>query len=252
MEELPKKSRSQKEQMQLDRARCLSRLGDAVADPATNLTPTSFFVVSRLASIYLNEANEAWPAAATLAAKCGLDERTVREHLDRAVVAGFLVKRRVGRMHPNVYSLCLKEENPSSDRVICAGHSREVIGSTAPVTSEKGLNKVGVLRGRTDEKEGVLRSLSADVTGRLSQRERVESAQVIGSDRPTNHIEDNHKEEPRHKARDARTGARTRPCSSDSCSTLKLETDWKGQTKDSEIRFARVLNDEGEDASAFI
>ena len=74
MDGAPKKARSRKEQMQLDRARCLSRLGDAVANPATNLTPTSFFVVCRLASIYLNEANEAWPAAATLARVCGLDD----------------------------------------------------------------------------------------------------------------------------------------------------------------------------------
>ena len=212
----PKKARSRKEQLQLDRARWLGALGAAVADDQSPVTSATFFVVWTLVTRYLNEANEAYPAAETLGLDVGLNERAVREHLDRAVASGLLLKRRIGRMQPNVYSLNLAILGPSSDRAIHAGHSGDVTGSADPVTSPPTGPAVGVLDGHPVQVEGVDDSHSVHVTGRFAQSDRAIDDKVTGAKHPANHVVDNHEEEPRRATRDARPGARTRPSSSDS------------------------------------
>ena len=250
MDAPPKKERSKKEQMQLARARCLRRLGDAVADPATNLSTATHYVVSRLVTLYLNEANEAWPSASTLARDCGMDERTVRKHLDRAVESGFLTKKRVGRMQPNVYSLCFEGDKPASDRALYAVQKPEVTGSPKPLTLDEMIRMLEARSGQVVPAMGVARGHPVQVTVHLRQRDRANGATVTGSGHPANHLEENHEEEPRELTRDARTGARTRPCSSDSNSSLKLDTEEKSQPSNSERKAARPPDDD-EDASAF-
>lgn len=103
MDVAPKKTRSRKEKMQLDRARWLDALYRAAAAPHTALTPVTFFVVWVLVTRFHNDEKGAFPSHQTLAAATGLGVKAVRVHLDLTVAAGFLIKRRVGNMQPNVY-----------------------------------------------------------------------------------------------------------------------------------------------------
>lgn len=235
--------------MQLDRARWLEALHRAAVDPRTALTPITFFVVWILATRFHNDGDGAFPSHQTLAAATGLGVKAVRIHLDIAVAAGFLVKRRVGRMEPNVYFMDFGVLQSSSDRSSEPDHCPSVIGLPDPVTRPAIDRKEGILRGRPDENEGVVRGQSVQVIGPTAPSDRARQSKVIGSTGPTNHIVDNHEEEPRRATRDARPGARTRPSSQDSDSSLWREIGLGVQPSASESDSPRATEDD--DAAAF-
>ena len=250
MDGAPEKARSRKDKMHLDRARWLEALHKAVVDPRTALTPITFFIVWVLATRFHNDVDGAFPSHQTLAAATGLGVKAVRIHLDIAVAAGFLVKKRVGRMEPNVYFMDFGILQSSSDRSREPDHSASVIGPTDPVTRPAIGPKEGVLRGRPDENEGVVRGQSVQVIGPTAPSDRARQSKVIGPTGPTNHVEDNHEEEPRQQAtRGARPGARAHPSSQDSDSSLWRETGLEGRPSVSESESARASEDD--DAAAF-
>lgn len=235
--------------MQLDRARWLEALHRAAVDPQTALTPITFFVVWILATRFHNDGHGAFPSHQTLAAATGLGVKAVRIHLDIAVAAGFLVKRRVGRMEPNVYFIDFSVLKSGSDRSREPHHCPSVIVPADPVTRPAIGTKKGVLRGRPDENVGVVRGQSVQVTGPTEPSDRARQSKVIRPTDPTIHIVDNHEEEPRRATRDARPGARTRPSSQDSDSSLWREIGLGVQPSALECDFPRATEDD--DAAAF-
>lgn len=213
MEGARKKARSPKEQMQLDRMATLDALDQAIARDSSNvLASVTFRVVWRLLT-YMGEEGLAFPAMATLALALGLHERTVRDHLDRAVAAGFLRKKRDGRLKTNVYSLAMDHLVRQSERVVCADNS-EVIGSRAPVTLTQKATMEATDRSLRSSEETAQRCLPLKVNGSVAQSHRANSSKITGSCDPTIHLEKIHEENPRQQEgpRDARQGARTRPC----------------------------------------
>lgn len=251
MEGAPKKARSRKEQMQLDRARWLLALHSAAADPRTALTDVTFFIVWRLVTQFHNDEEGAFPSHQTLAAATGFGLKAVRVHLDLAVAAGFLIKRRVGNMRPNVYFMDLAVLQRPSDQSLRPGQSAAMNGPPSPVTSPSIGPKEGVLRGRPDENAGVVSGQSVQVIGPTAPSDRSHQSKVIGPPGPTNHIEENHEEEPRQQAtRGARPGARTRPSSQDSDSSLWVEKGLGSQPAASGSESARAPDDD-DDAAAF-
>ena len=236
--------------MQLNRARWLDALQRAAADPRTSLTPTTFFVVWTLATRFHNDVDGAFPSHQTLARMTGLGVKAVRIHLDIAVAAGFLVKRRVGRMEPNVYFMDFDVLQSSSDGSCEPDHCPSVIGLPNPVTRPAIGPKEGVPRGRPDQSEGVVKGQSVQVIGPTATSDRAHQSKVDGPTGPTNHIEDNHEEEPRQQAtRGARPGARTRPSSQDSDFSLWRETGLGVRPSASESDSSRAIEDD--DAAAF-
>ncbi len=236
--------------MQLDRARWLEALFKAAAKRRAGLTLISFSVVWLLATRFHNDRDGAFPSHQTLAAAAGLGVKAVRIHLDRAVAAGFLIKKRVGCMAPNVYFIDFGVLQESSDCPREPNHCPSVIGPPEPVTRPAIGPKEGVLRGRPDENEGVVRGQSVPVTGPTAPSDRARQSKVIGPTGPTNHGVDNPEEEPRTTTRGARPGARTRPSLQDSDSSLWRETGLGGQPSVSESESARVPDDD-DDAAAF-
>ena len=176
------KARSKKEQMQLARNATLHQLSQDIArDRTGTLTSTTFFVVWRLLT-YMGEEGEAFPAMTTLAGYVGKDERTVRDHLKRAVVAGFLRVKRDGRRKTNVYTLA------HGDRVIGTGHSGDVPGSS-----------VLIARSMSTNHRGVEDSHPESVIGSSTQCHRVIGTEATGADHPTIHLGQIHKEDPRNR-----------------------------------------------------
>ncbi|MNH49014.1 hypothetical protein D3C73_05730 [compost metagenome] len=178
-----KKVRSKKEQLQLDRMATFHALRRAIArDPTRTLSPATFFVVWTLLS-YMGEEGEAFPSMRTLAADIGMHERTVRDHLERAVAAGFLRMQRDGRRKTNVYTLPHDVPIDPSVRVIGTGHSDHMTGSTAPVTRSTN--------------QGVVDSHPDGVNGPSRPGDRAIVTLVTGAVDPTIHVEEIHKEDPR-------------------------------------------------------
>lgn len=249
MDPVPKKTRSRKEKMQLDRARWLDAFYRAAADPRTALTPTTFFVVWVLVTRFHNDEGGAFPSHQTMATATGLGVKAVRVHLDLAVAAGFLIKRRVGNMQPNVYFMDfdvltrLGDQSPRPDKLAVMN------GPPSPITSPSITTNEGVLRGLPYENKGVLSGQSVQVMGPTAPSDRAQQSKVIGPTGPTNHVEDNHEEEPRQQTRGARPGARTRPSSQDSDSSLWVEAGLLSQSPESESESARAPDDD--DAAAF-
>lgn len=223
MDTPPKKTRSSKQQMQLDRARWLDALQRAVVDGQIGLTPVTFFVVWTLVTRFHNDRDGAFPSHQTLANATALGVKTVQVHLDLAVEAGFLIKKRVGGMQPNVYFINLEVLQRSDDRIARPDQSTEVIGLSSPIRAPSILTAEGVLGEQPGQAEGVDDSHAAQVIGLTTPSDRACQSKVIGPVGPTNHVVDNHEEEPRRATRDARPGARTRPGSSDSDSSLSQD-----------------------------
>lgn len=186
MGNLQKKVRSKKEQLQLDRIATCHALRRAIAgDPTGTLSPVTFLVVWMLLT-YMGEEGEAFPSMRTLAADIGMHERTVRDHLERAVTAGFLRMRRDGRRKTNVYTLPYDVPIDLSERVIGTGRSGDVTGPSTPVA-----------RSMKQGGEGVVDSHPNRAAGSSAHSDRVIGANVTGAVDPTIHVEGIHKEDPR-------------------------------------------------------
>lgn len=172
--------RTAKEQFQLARAQWFEALFQAVAKDRTGtLTSTTFFIVYRLVYRYMNHENGAYPAVATVARDTGYNERTVREHLDRAVAAGFLLKRRDGRRKANLFVLNLG--------VLANPHEGVAGSQTIVARSAQAVDSVGRTTLSSADRE----------TGKLSHTERLIGVQAPGAGRPTNQLVSNHQGEPR-------------------------------------------------------
>ena len=144
----------------------------------------------------MGEAGEAFPAMTTLGVSIGMHERTVRDHLERVVSAGFLKKQRDGRRKTNVYSLVPDALCNPSDRVGGTGDGRTVIGSTAPVSLSKGTPLNEVVDVPRLDTESARRSLCDGVIGSAAQGPRVSGSEVTGVADPAIHLEENHLDDP--------------------------------------------------------
>ena len=195
----PKRERSRKEQMQLARNATLNAVSRAIAQDRTGtLTATTFHVVWRLLT-YMGEAGEAFPAMATLAASLGMNERTVRDHLQRAVTSGVLKMRRDGRRKTNVYSLASDALVDSSVGVGGTGDCGTVTGLPAPETRYHAPLLKGAVNTAQSDTVSANRSLGDGGTGLSAQSHRVDGTKVTGAAGPTIHLEPNHLDDPQTK-----------------------------------------------------
>ena len=193
MDTPPKKARSRKEQMQLDRTSTLHALRQAIArDRTGTLSPTTFLVTWTLLT-YMGEAGEAFPSMTTLAAAIGMHERTVRDHLERVVTAGFLSVRRDGRRKSNVYTLANDRPVAPSNRASDTDQSLTLTGAATPL-SHFSLRASSFSQQDTESPQD---TTAVKETGPTTQSQRVNGARVSGADDPTIHVEENHPRHPR-------------------------------------------------------
>lgn len=242
----PPAARSRKEQLQLDRRKTEESLRRAVAvDRTRTLTPVTFFVVSTLLT-YMGEEGEAFPSMKTLAQAVGMNERAVRDHLGRAVAAGFLLMRRDGRRKTNVYSLNPALLPRQGERAETAGHLGGVTGFAVPVTQSVPGSWEGDPNTAIPDTESAHSSYLEQVPGSSVPSERVSGNKITGAADPTIHLEEIHKEEPRTKHLVRSSFGRSDDC----CSEVRIseltarifsQTYGVGRERSRKTRIARAL-----------